>query len=670
MANPVNLLINIAEGNTSGLSSINKASAGLKSLSGQAAKSSFSFGGLASSLGKTLGPLAIAAVGVGSIGAALNRAITSASEYESRLNSLNNALAQNGNFSAKASKDLEEFAGEIQRTTKFSDGAVLSSSALLGTLTKLDAQGIRKATQASLNLSSAIGIDLQSATQLVAKSIEGQVGALGRYGIKIDKAKTSSEQFANVLEALEKFQGRAVAEANTFGGALQKLKNNSDDIFKTFGLGIISSGELVQVINQISSAAASLASTFVKNSEVIGLSISALIRLFKILGQSFKVFFDFVIIGAKSISTAILGLLAAIEKSINYLDRLQAKISGKTFVQSDFWTSKFNESLDSTTDSIDNLGKDLDKFVDLATKPLALNVKPLEPKNLLPSSESLEKEAKKLAKAVESTLFADIAKGVSFVTQGREGGKAFVAEVGAKFADAIIPGSGQIVGPILKAMADGALAFGDMLTGFIDGIIDAVIGIADVFINIGDILEKAFDRIIERLPELIQKLTGLLIKAMPQIVNSLSFYLIRNMPEIISAMVKGFSEGIKDIFKDLGKSVGNIFGGGSSGGGISGTIKSIGKKLGFATGGVIPNGFPNDSYPALLSSGERVLTPSQNRMYERGEAGTRDDSILEALLNELRNLNQTQVIRSEVRLNNKAFADIILELNRNNARLA
>jgi len=38
----------------------------------------------------------------------------------------------------------------------------------------------------------------------------------------------------------------------------------------------------------------------------------------------------------------------------------------------------------------------------------------------------------------------------------------------------------------------------------------------------------------------------------------------------------------------------------------------------FASGGVIPGGYPNDTYPALLTSGERVLTPLQNSQYESG----------------------------------------------------
>jgi hypothetical protein len=53
---------------------------------------------------------------------------------------------------------------------------------------------------------------------------------------------------------------------------------------------------------------------------------------------------------------------------------------------------------------------------------------------------------------------------------------------------------------------------------------------------------------------------------------------------------------------------------------IGGALRNL-KPKGFATGGVIPPGFPNDSYYARLTSGERVLTPSQNKEWEGRNLG-------------------------------------------------
>jgi len=59
-----------------------------------------------------------------------------------------------------------------------------------------------------------------------------------------------------------------------------------------------------------------------------------------------------------------------------------------------------------------------------------------------------------------------------------------------------------------------------------------------------------------------------------------------------------------------------ITGGGTELGGrvLTQLKKTTGVFKGFAKGGVVPPGYPNDTYPALLSSGEVVFTPSQLRM--------------------------------------------------------
>lgn len=74
-----------------------------------------------------------------------------------------------------------------------------------------------------------------------------------------------------------------------------------------------------------------------------------------------------------------------------------------------------------------------------------------------------------------------------------------------------------------------------------------------------------------------------------------------------------------------------ITGGGASVGGIFKGMKSFGEffKAGFgqfsgfgmASGGTVPMGFPNDTFPAMLTSKERVLTPAENKAYESGTAG-------------------------------------------------
>ena len=88
-----------------------------------------------------------------------------------------------------------------------------------------------------------------------------------------------------------------------------------------------------------------------------------------------------------------------------------------------------------------------------------------------------------------------------------------------------------------------------------------------------------------------------------------------------------------------------------------------------ALGGEVPTGFPNDSFSAGLTSGENVIDRSTNaelkQFLQEGNQRTND-----LLVQVISLLSQPQVVQSTVELNNQAFADVILELSRTNARLA
>jgi hypothetical protein len=173
--------------------------------------------------------------------------IKAASEYDDALNQLNVSLSQSGQFSESASEDFQRFAQSIQETTKFSDDAVLSAGALIQQIARLNTADLKTATQSALNLSAALGIDLNTAAGLVAKSIEGNTGALGRYGIKVKEGATESERFANTINALSFQNNAATATVNTLSGAVQVVRNGFSDLQKTFGQTITQNVAVVEV---------------------------------------------------------------------------------------------------------------------------------------------------------------------------------------------------------------------------------------------------------------------------------------------------------------------------------------------------------------------------------------------------------------------------------------
>lgn len=192
---------------------------------------------------------AVAAFSVKKIGEFFGAAIEAAAEAEVAVNDLNTALQLTGIYSEDTSKGLQDLASSLQDTTIYSDDAITSATALLQNIARLDSQGLQRAVIGATNLAAALNIDLNTAFSMVGKALAGNTGALSRYGVAVSKGATESQTFANVMQALEKFQGAAEAKTKTFAGAMEQLKNVYGDVFEELGKVIIENRTFIEVIN-------------------------------------------------------------------------------------------------------------------------------------------------------------------------------------------------------------------------------------------------------------------------------------------------------------------------------------------------------------------------------------------------------------------------------------
>jgi hypothetical protein len=171
----------------------------------------------------------------GAIGA-LNESIQLSAIQEKAVNDLNASLARAGNLLPGVSEELQEFASQLQASSTFGDEVTLSNIALLQSLTNLDKDGLKVATQAAADLAAVQGIDLESAIRLVGRAANGQTDALRRYGVTVEKGTSDSETFANALEQINKqFGGGAASQLNTYAGSLAQLQNTVGDLKETYG---------------------------------------------------------------------------------------------------------------------------------------------------------------------------------------------------------------------------------------------------------------------------------------------------------------------------------------------------------------------------------------------------------------------------------------------------
>lgn len=148
-------------------------------------------------------------------------------------------------------EQLKAFASDLQGKTLFGDETILNdSTARLLAFTNIAGENFKRTQALALDLSTALEVDLGSATTMLAKAIsdpETKLQSLSRAGVTFTKeqeemiktmAKTGDTAKAQtmILDELEKrFGGQAEAAAKVGLGAVQQLKNAWGDFAEQIG---------------------------------------------------------------------------------------------------------------------------------------------------------------------------------------------------------------------------------------------------------------------------------------------------------------------------------------------------------------------------------------------------------------------------------------------------
>lgn len=194
----------------------------------------------------------------------LAKGIETAAAEEAALTKLANSLQLTGKYTEETMRSLQAFTGEMESLTGVSDDVVASNLALLSTMTKLSGEGLMQAQKAALDLSSAMGMDLESATRLIGKGIEGNVGAFKKFGIEVQDSADKGQRFTNIMAALSTVSGASEANMKTFAGSVLGLKNSWGNLVEEFGRALTSNqavmfafSEVKNILDGLTSAAAS-----------------------------------------------------------------------------------------------------------------------------------------------------------------------------------------------------------------------------------------------------------------------------------------------------------------------------------------------------------------------------------------------------------------------------
>lgn len=170
----------------------------------------------------------LASFGAGLFGASVGRLTNLFGEQEKAEKKLETAIGRH-------SSALLAFASAQQKVTTFGDEETITAMSLLGAYTDNE-KAIARLTDASMDLASAKGMDLNSAVDLVSKSVFSSTNALSRYGIEIEGTKGSVQRLESATSAISKlYEGQAKASAETFLGSMTQLSNSVGDLGERFG---------------------------------------------------------------------------------------------------------------------------------------------------------------------------------------------------------------------------------------------------------------------------------------------------------------------------------------------------------------------------------------------------------------------------------------------------
>lgn len=162
-------------------------------------------------------------------------AVNEFSEAETATNKLNQSLAASGRYSKAASDGMNAYAKQLQSVSIYSDDSVISSLALANIFTKTNEE-TKKLVDASAELASFTGIDLDTAVRLLGNSLNGNVGRLAMYVKGVDKlTETQLKSGDAITMTANIMKGQAAAAAQSLGGQITILKNELTSFLQKIG---------------------------------------------------------------------------------------------------------------------------------------------------------------------------------------------------------------------------------------------------------------------------------------------------------------------------------------------------------------------------------------------------------------------------------------------------
>ena len=155
-------------------------------------------------------------------------------QQEMVLQKLSAAVRTNGGNVSEVLPIMQQFASDIQAITTYGDEQVHSMMAM-ATSMGVNAGQMDIVMRSAIGLSTALGMDVTTATKAAASAIQGKTGMLQECIPSLVKCKTEEEKLAQVQRLSESGFAQAEAAANTLDGKLKQAAKAWGDLQEVMG---------------------------------------------------------------------------------------------------------------------------------------------------------------------------------------------------------------------------------------------------------------------------------------------------------------------------------------------------------------------------------------------------------------------------------------------------
>ena len=210
---------------------------------------------------KSLAGVAGLTLGAAGLVGFLKQSITAFNEAQRVIAQTNAVIQSTGGVAGYTTEQIQKMAAEIQKTTTVSDEAAQQGMNMLLTFTKVGHEIFPQATQAIIDMATAMGggltptgEELANTAIRIGKSLQDPilgVTALRRVGVNFNE--TQQDMIRNLVETgrsmdaqkyilaelSREFGGSAAAQAETFEGKMIQLKNRFNDLQESMGGAMI-----------------------------------------------------------------------------------------------------------------------------------------------------------------------------------------------------------------------------------------------------------------------------------------------------------------------------------------------------------------------------------------------------------------------------------------------